>query len=94
MKKLILALILGFTGILSAQNSVSGTVIDLQNKPLAGVSVYAAELHKGTTTDENGKYDFKNLPNGSFRLSFTLIGYTTQSKTISKLSKERSKGRK
>ena len=88
MKKLILALILGFTGILSAQNSVSGTVIDLQNKPLAGVSVYAAELHKGTTTDENGKYDFKNLPNGSFRLSFTLIGYTTQSKTISKLLKE------
>ncbi|WP_428230455.1 TonB-dependent receptor [Flavobacterium sp.] len=88
MKKLILTLIVGFTSFLSAQNSVSGTVINLENKPLSGVSVYAAELHKGTTTDENGKYEFKNLPNGSFRLTFAFVGFTTQSKTISKLLKQ------
>jgi len=88
MKKIILALILGFSSILSAQNSVSGTVTNLENQPLANVSVYAPELHKGTTTDQNGKYEFKNLPNGSFRLTFTIVGFTTQSKSISKLLKE------
>ena len=75
MKKIILALILGFSGILSAQNSVSGTVTNLENQPMPGVSVYAPELHKGTTTDENGKYEFTNLPNGSLRLGFTFVGF-------------------
>ncbi|HJY12487.1 MAG TPA: carboxypeptidase-like regulatory domain-containing protein, partial [Flavobacterium sp.] len=85
MKKIILALILGFSGLLSAQNTVTGTVTDLQNQPLPGVSVYAPELHKGTTTDANGKYEFTNLPNGSFRVAFTFVGFMTQNKTIAKL---------
>ncbi|OXA92769.1 TonB-dependent receptor [Flavobacterium hercynium] len=88
MKKLLLALILGCSGLVSAQNSISGTVTNLENKPLAGVSVYAPELHKGATTDENGKYEFNNLPNGSLRIAFTFVGYTTQNKTISKLLKQ------
>ncbi|SHL44495.1 TonB-dependent receptor [Flavobacterium saccharophilum] len=88
MKKIILALILGFSSLLSAQNTVTGTVTDPQNQPLPGVSVYAPELHKGTTTDANGKYEFTNLPNGSFRVAFTFVGFTTQNKTISKLLKE------
>jgi len=88
MKKLLLALILGYSGLVSAQNSISGTVTNLENKPLAGVSVYAPELHKGATTDENGKYEFNNLPNGSLRIAFTFVGYTTQNKTISKLLKQ------
>ncbi|MBO9583260.1 MAG: TonB-dependent receptor [Flavobacterium sp.] len=88
MKKFIIALILGFSSILTAQNSVSGIVTDNQNKPLPGVSVYAPELHKGTTTDANGKYELNNLPNGSLRVAFTYIGYATQNKTIAKLLKQ------
>ncbi|MEG2103479.1 MAG: carboxypeptidase-like regulatory domain-containing protein, partial [Flavobacterium sp.] len=74
MKKIIIALILGFSGLLSAQNSVSGIVTDTQNQPMPGVSVYAPELHKGTTTDANGKYELNNLPNGSLRLAFSFVG--------------------
>lgn len=88
MKKLIIALILGFSSILTAQNSVSGTVTDNQNQPLPGVSVYAPELHKGTTTDANGKYELNNLPNGSLRIAFTYVGYANQNKTIVKLLKQ------
>lgn len=88
MKKIIIALILGFSGLLNAQNSVSGTVTDLQNQPVPGVSVYVAELHKGTTTDENGKYSLNNLPKGGLRIAFTFVGYTTQNKNIEKLLKE------
>jgi len=88
MKKIITTLLLGFSSILFAQNSVSGTVTNPENQPLPGVSVYAPELHKGTTTDENGKYEFNNLPNGNLRIAFTYIGFTTQNKTITKLLKE------
>lgn len=88
MKKIIIALIIGFSGIISAQNRISGTITDTQNQPLPGVAVYAPELHKGTTTDRDGKYELNNLPNGSLRLGFTFLGYSTQNKNIAKLLKE------
>ena len=73
---------------LNAQNSVSGTVTDLKNQPIKGVSVYASELHKGTATDENGKYTFTNLPNRNLKLTFTFIGFGIQNKIINNLQKE------
>jgi iron complex outermembrane receptor protein len=88
MKKFIIALFLGFSAMLQAQNTLSGTVTDLKNQPLKGVSVYASELHKGTTTDENGKYTFSNLPNRNLKISFTFVGFATQNKTINSLQKE------
>nr|WP_315231682.1 TonB-dependent receptor [uncultured Flavobacterium sp.] len=88
MKKFIIALILGFSAMLQAQNTLSGTVTDLKNQPLKGVSVYASELHKGTTTDENGKYTLSNLPNRNLKISFTFVGFATQNKTINSLQKE------
>ncbi len=82
MNKFILALLIGFSAILQAQNTISGTITDVKKQPLIGVSIYAPELHKGTSTDENGKYSLKNLPNGKLKLTFTFIGFTTQNKTI------------
>lgn len=73
---------------LQAQSSLSGTVTDLKNQPLIGVSVYASELHKETVTDENGKYTLSNLPNGKIKLTFIFTGFGTQNKTISVLQKE------
>ncbi len=88
MKKLIITLILGFSTILSAQNSVTGKITDAKNQPLIGVSVYAPELHKGTSTDENGKYILSNIPTGTAKLTFAFTGFTTQNKTINVLKKE------
>jgi iron complex outermembrane receptor protein len=64
---------------LQAQNSVS--VTDKDMNPIVGVSVYAPELHKGTTTDVDGNYTISNLPVGSLKLVFEYVGYN-QSKTI------------
>jgi len=82
MKKIIITLILGFSAILHAQNTISGTITDAKKQPIIGVSIYAPELHKGTSTDENGKYILENLPNGKLKLTFAFIGFTTQNKTI------------
>ena len=88
MKNFLIALILGFSTILSAQNSVTGTITDAKNQPLIGVSVYAPELHKGTSTDVNGKYTLSNIPTGTAKLTFAFTGFATQNKTINVLKKE------
>ena len=88
MKKLIITLILGFSAILSAQNSVTGKITDTKNQPIIGVSIYAPELHKGTSTDENGKYTLSNIPTGTAKLTFAFTGFATQNKTINVLKKE------
>ncbi|KDN55054.1 TonB-dependent receptor [Flavobacterium seoulense] len=88
MKKYIIALFLGFSAMLQAQNTLSGKLTDTQNQPIPGVSVYLPELHKGTTTDTQGKYSFKNLPNGNFRIAFTYVGFKTVNQLVEKLTKE------
>jgi iron complex outermembrane receptor protein len=58
----------------------------MTNQPVSGVSVYAPELHKGTTTDENGKFSLTNLPNGTVKLSF--VGFITQIKQLKDLKEK------
>ncbi len=82
MKKTFLTICFGVSAVLQAQNAVSGTVTDTKNQPIKGVSIYAPELHKGTTSDDNGRYTLGNLPNGSIKISFVYIGYTTQNKAL------------
>lgn len=88
MKKIILALILGLSAISYGQNKLSGTISDSNNQPLAGVSVYAPELHKGTTTDANGNYTFSNLPAGNLNIIFSFVGYNTVNQSIAISEKE------
>jgi iron complex outermembrane receptor protein len=82
MKKIIIILVLGFSALLHAQNTISGTVTDRSNNPIIGVSIYAPELHKGTTTDAVGNYSLVNLPVGDLKLLFEYVGYSNQVKTI------------
>lgn len=88
MKKYIIALFVGFASLLQAQNTVSGTIKDAKNQPISGVSITAPELHKGTTTDQNGKYSLNNLPNGNISLTFVFVGFATQNKAINLQQKE------
>jgi iron complex outermembrane receptor protein len=69
---------MGFT-----QNTLSGAVNNAENMaPLEQVSIYISELEKGTATDEDGRYELKDLPRGSFILVVSSIGFETFSKTI------------
>ncbi len=80
---------MGFSAVLYAQNSVSGTITNTKNQPVAGVSVYASELHKGTTSDENGKYMLSNIPNGNLKIAFRLVGFKNQNITVDNLQDEK-----
>jgi outer membrane receptor for ferrienterochelin and colicins len=65
--------------------SILGTVYDSKTQePLAGVNVLLRGIVHGTITDVNGKYFLSELPNGTFDVSFSLVGYTSQ--TIHQIS--------
>ncbi|NBU80148.1 MAG: TonB-dependent receptor, partial [Flavobacteriaceae bacterium] len=78
MKSIYIALITGVSLFSTAQNTIVGTVSDKDNKALSNVIVSIPEIHKETITDVNGKYTIANLPNGTFKISFSSVGYTTK----------------
>jgi iron complex outermembrane receptor protein len=88
MKKLIFALVVSCTALMQAQNIVSGRITDTNNKALSGVSIYIQDLQKGTLSNEDGTYNLTNLPKGTVVVSYALVGYGTQLKTVTTNQKQ------
>lgn len=68
----------------SAQNGIiKGTATDQNSKEsLQAVTVEIKTLHMGTQTTPAGYFEFKNIPKGSYEVSFTYLGYKTLTKQI------------
>ena len=65
----------------SQKRTITGTVVDEKNEPLIGVNVIVTGTALGTATDANGKF---SLPvEKDSKLTFSYIGYITQTLTIS-----------
>lgn len=82
MKKFITALFIGFSALVNAQNSISGTITDHKNQPIKGVEISAPEIHSETTSDENGKYILRNIPSGDNKIVFTFPDFKTTNQSI------------
>lgn len=67
-----------------AQNGViSGKVTDRDNKfSLPGATLKIQNSKKYTVSDQNGTYEFLNLPEGTYTVYIEYIGYSTASKEI------------
>ncbi len=61
---------------------ITGTVTDTKGAPLPGVNVAFAELGEGTSTKADGKYRIENLPSGTYSLTFSFVGYTSQTREV------------
>lgn len=67
-----------------AQNTLQGNVVDQHtNDPLIFATIYMPQLERGTTTDDDGKYVLSNIPNGTYTIIISIIGYETYSQNIS-----------
>lgn len=74
---LIFAIFTLSTLIFAQTGSLKGTVTSSVNKqPVAGATVEIIELHKTANTDENGVYEFTNLPAGSYTLVTHIEGFS------------------
>lgn len=80
MKRLFSILLLLFTCfMLHGQNTLSGKISAKgTHELLAGASIYFADLKKGTTTNENGNYTVRNLPEGKYLVEIKFLGYSSQ----------------
>ncbi|MEL7161777.1 MAG: carboxypeptidase-like regulatory domain-containing protein, partial [Bacteroidota bacterium] len=74
---LLLFFLLLTTTALSAQNRVSGKVVDEDDTPLIGVTVLQTGTTNGTVTDLDGNYTL-GLIDGERSIRFSYTGFTTQ----------------
>ena len=56
------------------QVSLQGKVTDESNQPISGANIRVSETLAGTTTDAKGNFSLE-LPNGSYRLRISFLGY-------------------
>lgn len=61
---------------------LSGIVLNDELTPLPGVQVHIPAIHKGTTTNINGKFSLTNLPQSVFTIQFSFLGYKTETRQI------------
>ena len=78
MKLFFISLFVGFSLFVNAQNSLSGTVSDENKMPLKNATVTIPELHKETKTTDEGKFQIRNLPSGTFTVVFSHAQFDTK----------------
>lgn len=89
MKKKLLfsAILICLTSFAMAQNRVTGSVKDDKNKALPFVNVALVRTADstfvcGTASDDNGAFELKDVPNGTYELKALAIGYETAKRQI------------
>jgi len=77
MKKLLLSVwAMAAFSVVSAQNTFNATVLDADTREaLIGVNVFFEAFEKGGTTDLDGNIVLKNLPDGTYELKVSYVGY-------------------
>ena len=63
------------TAITVAPHSLSGKVTDSTGAGLGSARVMVEETNRLTVTDPSGRYSFSSLANGTYRISFAMVGY-------------------
>lgn len=62
--------------------SIQGVVQDENQQPLAGASVHLVELNRVAGTDDQGAYVFTGVPNGTYTVSVSYIGFQEASQRV------------
>ena len=76
MKMYLLILSLFFSGIVSAQSSVSGTIKDNNGQPVPGANIKVAGEETATVSDGDGKFTIAKAP--PFSIEVSSVGYGAQ----------------
>lgn len=63
--------------------SISGRVLELDGRPLAGVELLLSRGARTAVTNASGAFEFANLPSGDYALTARMIGYVPNRMTVS-----------
>lgn len=67
-----------FTNIQAQTGGLSGKVTDQRNNPLSNVNIAVSNTSLGTTSNISGNYQIEDLAPGSYTLTFSMVGFNTQ----------------
>lgn len=82
-KYIFLILLMGFTVMGFAQNSISGTIKNQNNEPISTVEISISDANIQTKSNEKGQFEIKNLPIGKWTLIFKKDKFEIKSEVIS-----------
>lgn len=60
---------------------LSGRIVDDENKPVSFVSIYIRNSTYGTTSNDDGYYQFKLTP-GTYRIMYRFVGFKEQTQNV------------
>ena len=83
MKNILYLIIVLFTISISAQNTFKATIISEKTKEiLVGATATITALNLSETSNDKGEIYFSNIPDGTYQIEFTFIGYNKKEKTF------------
>ena len=90
MKNLLLSVLaMTVMSIVYGQNTFNATVLDADSQEsLIGVNIFFETLEKGSITDLNGEVSLENLPDGTFEIKISYVGYQEKEIEVSLPQKE------
>ena len=69
--------------LLLAQNTLIGKIVDENKEGLFSANVFITELSKGGVTNFDGVFEIKNIPDGSYNVKVTYLGYKPINQSVS-----------
>lgn len=80
-QSILLFCLLAFANMLFAQGTITGKVLDENNQSVEFANVLLlnaadSSLAKGDLSDSTGTYTFDNIPNGTYLISVSMVGYS------------------
>lgn len=85
MKPTFTTVLLLFLGLFSAtaQNTISGKIVDEQNQSLPFANIVLHEIGskenpKGVVSDDKGEYKIENISSGKYKIEISMLGFETQ----------------
>ena len=69
-------------------HTISGQVVDSAGSALANVRVVVLEANRATQTDAGGHYAVANLPDGTYGVSFSFVGYAPTVRRVTLAGKD------
>lgn len=80
MSKILLLWLFMFFNLLAQDNKITGIVVDNEfGDPLIGVNIFIDGTTRGAATDINGYYYISNIPDGTYTITYSMIGFKKHS---------------
>lgn len=62
--------------------TVSGQIVDVDNKPVAFAHIYIESIHKGCVANENGEFELRNVPEGAYQVKASALGLKSEGDSL------------